>query len=543
MSGNKIKLFDTTLRDGTQGAGVSLSVEDKLRIAQMLDRFGIHYIEGGWPGSNPKDELFFKQAKKLKFKHSRLTAFGSTRRKDNPAHADSNLRAIIRVQTPVACIFGKAWDFHVIHALRASLEENLKMISDSVRFLKSKGLEVIYDAEHFFDGFRTNRQYALSTLKHALEAGADNLTLCDTNGGNIPSQISEIVCEVKKFLPRNTALGIHAHNDSDCAVANTLTAVQQGCTLVQGTINGYGERCGNANLISIIADLRLKLGFDCISDQQLRLLTEVSRYVSEIANFVPNDHQPYAGYSAFAHKGGVHVSAMARHTKTYEHVDPAIVGNQRRILVSELSGQANVLIKARELKLDFSKKTQALKNVIEAVKKMEHLGYQFEGAEGSFAIMVRKAIQQHRTFFELKGFRVSVEKDSRDVQVKSEATLKLICNGVERHTVAEGDGPVNALDNALRKALEEFYPELKTVSLSDFKVRVINAEAGTKAKVRVLIESRDEKDEWGTVGVSENIIEAAWQALVDSIEYKLLKDGVAPRIALRQKNLIKKLKM
>lgn len=519
-----VKLFDTTLRDGTQGAGVSLSLEDKLKIAQAIDRLGIHYIEGGWPGSNPKDEFFFKEAKKLKLKYSKLTAFGSTRRKGKPAHQDANLLAIARVKVPVACIFGKSWDLHVIHALRTSLEDNLNMISDSVRFLKSKKMEVVYDAEHFFDGFRANREYALSALKSAWQAGADNLTLCDTNGGSIPSQVSEIIRVVKKTLP-DASIGIHTHNDSDCAVANTLAAVHEGCSLIQGTINGYGERCGNANLLSIIANLKLKLGINCVGDEKLQWLTEVSRYVSEIANVVPNNHQPYVGFSAFAHKGGVHVSAMARHTKTYEHVDPAIVGNQRRILISELSGQANILLKARELKLDFQKNSQAVKNVIDAIKKMEHQGYQFEGAEGSFAILVRKAIGQHRTFFELKGFRVSVEKSSQDGNVVSEATLKLIVNGMEQHTVAEGDGPVNALDNALRKALEKFYPQLKHVSLKDFKVRVINAEAGTKAKVRVLIESRDEKDEWWTVGVSENIIEASWRALVDSIEYKLLKDG------------------
>ncbi len=520
---NKIKLFDTTLRDGTQGSGISLSVDDKLKIAQALDRLGVHYIEGGWPGSNPKDEEFFKKARSLKFKTSKLTAFGSTRRKDRAAHNDPSMLALLRVKTKVACIFGKSWDLHVIHALRATLEENLNMIYDSVRFLKSKGLEVIYDAEHFFDGFRADKAYAMSALAQAYKAGADNLTLCDTNGGSLPFQVAEIVREVKKQLPK-VSLGIHTHNDSDCAVANALMAVEEGCTLVQGTINGYGERCGNANLVSIIANLNLKMGLNPLPQEHLQSLTDVSRFVSEIVNLVPNDHQPYVGYSAFAHKGGVHVSAMARHMKTYEHIDPALVGNNRRILVSELSGQSNILLKAQELKLDFSKDSVAVKNVIETVKKMEQQGYQFEGAEASFAILVQKALGVHKTFFELESFKVSDEKDSQTEVMISEASLKIRVKGVEQHTVSKGSGPVNALDGALRKALEPFYPALKKVSLTDFKVRVIDASSGTKAKVRVLIESRDEKDEWVTIGVSENIIDASWQALVDSIEYKLLKD-------------------
>ncbi len=520
---SRVQLFDTTLRDGTQGSGVSLSVEDKLKIASALDRLGVHYIEGGWPGSNPKDELFFKEARKLKFKQAKLTAFGSTRRKDKAAHQDPNLLAIVRVKTPVACIFGKSWDFQVIHALRATLDDNIKMIRDSIRFLKSKGLEVVYDAEHFFDGYRANAAYALASLRAAAEAGAGNLTLCDTNGGSLPSQIRDIVLAVRTELPE-ASLGIHTHNDSDCAVANAVTAVEQGVSLVQGTINGYGERCGNANLVSIIANLKVKLGIDCVSDHQLGSLTEISRYVSEVANVVPNDHQPYVGFSAFAHKGGVHVSAMARHTSTYEHIDPALVGNERRILISELSGQSNVLLKAKELNLDFSKNSDAVKSVIDAVKKMEQQGYQFEGAEGSFAVLVKKALGEHRTFFELLGFSVTVEQNQGASTIVSQATLKLKVKGEVRHTVAEGEGPINALDNALRKALEKYYPTLKSVSLTDFKVRVVNASGGTKAKVRVLIESRDHRDEWSTVGVSENIIEASWHALVDSIEYKLLKD-------------------
>jgi 2-isopropylmalate synthase len=517
-----VKLFDTTLRDGTQGAGISLSVEDKLKIAQALDEFGIHYIEGGWPASNPKDTLFFHEARKLGLKKARLVSFGSTRKKETASSKDENLRALLDVKTPTVCIFGKSWDMHVTHALRTSLEENLRMISDSVSFLKKHGREVIYDAEHFFDGFRANSDYAINTLKKAADAGADNLTLCDTNGGSIPGAIHEIVREVRRRLP-GSALGIHAHNDSDCAVANSLAAVQEGCGLVQGTFNGYGERCGNANLASIIANLKLKLGIDCLTDEKLRTLTETSRYISEVANTVPNDHAPYVGHAAFAHKGGVHVSAVARQTNSYEHVDPAVVGNQRRILISELSGKASIILKAKELNLDFYKNAEAVGKVIAALKTSEHKGYQYEGAEASFALLVQQALGRRRKFFNLKGLHVTVEKDPTDGRMTSEATLKIEVGGREEHTVAEGDGPVDALDRALRKALEKFYPEIRGMSLADFKVRVINASAGTAARVRVLIESRDARDEWGTVGVSENVIDASWQALVDAVEYKLLK--------------------
>jgi 2-isopropylmalate synthase len=519
----KVSLYDTTLRDGSQGEGVSFTVDDKLKIVQTLDRLGIHYIEGGWPGSNPKDEEFFHRARSLKLKRAKLAAFGSTRRKGHPAHLDDNLKAIVRVKTPVACIFGKSWDLHVTHALRATLDENLEMISDSVRFLKTKVGEVIYDAEHFFDGFRANPAYALATLGAAAKAGADNITLCDTNGGSLPSRIAEVMRVVRAELP-STPLGIHTHNDSDCAVANSLQAVMEGCELVQGTLNGIGERCGNANLVSIIPALKLKLGIDCVSDEQLRYLTEASRTVFEVANLVPKDGQPYVGHSAFAHKGGVHVSAMARHTQTYEHMDPAIVGNQRRILISELSGKANIHFKAKELNLDFEKDPAAVEKVIQHVKLLENQGYQFEGAEGSFALLVHRMADGRRPFFDLKAFRVIVEKDRNTGQLVAEATLKVAVDGREEHTVAEGRGPVDALDRALRRALEKFYPDLREMSLMDFKVRVINASAGTAAKVRVLVESKDHTDEWTTIGVSENIIEASWQALVDAVEYKLLKD-------------------
>ncbi|OGS38521.1 MAG: citramalate synthase [Elusimicrobia bacterium RIFOXYD2_FULL_34_30] len=515
-----VNIFDTTLRDGTQGEGISLTVDDKLRIASALDDIGIHYIEGGWPYSNPKDIEFFKKVKKLKL-NAKITAFGSTRHKDSKPEKDGNLLAIVNIKPDCACIFGKAWDLHVSFALNTTLEKNLDMIYSSVKFLKSKNLEVIFDAEHFFNGFESNPDYALEAIKSAVAGGADIITLCDTNGGMLPNQVKNVVEYVKNLI--SVPLGIHAHNDSGCAVANSIIAVQSGCTHIQGTLNGWGERCGNASLSSIIPNLKLKLGIDCIASEKLKLLTETSRYISEIANVVPSHKQPYIGYSAFAHKGGIHASAVAKKSSTYEHINPSLVGNQRRILISELSGRANILLKSKELNIDFEKNTDKTKKILQIIKEYEKKGYSYEGAEGSFELLVKKHIGKHKTFFDLGGFRVAVEKD-KNGNLKSEATIKVFVKNKEELTAAEGDGPVNALDNALRKALDKFYPQLKNVRLSDFKVRIINPSDGTGAKVRVLIQSTDGKNEWNTVGVSENIIEASWQALVDSIEYKLLKE-------------------
>ena len=523
----KVKLFDTTLRDGSQGAGISFSVDDMVKIARALDDLGMHYVEGGWPGSNPKHELFFKEAAKIKFKNAKIVAFGSTRRKDIRASEDPNLKALVASKVKVACIFGKSWDLHVEHALRTSLDENLRMIKDSVAFLKSKGMEVIYDAEHFFDGYKANRDYAIATVKAAREAGADNITFCETNGGMLPGDVREIVGAAGREL-EGIELGIHAHNDSDCAVANSIVAVVEGCSLVQGTINGLGERCGNANLCSIAPALSFKLRYECLPAKKLVELTEVSRYVDEIANIVANERQPYVGRNAFAHKAGVHVSALARHASTYEHLNPALVGNERRILISELSGRSNISFKFKELSLDLEKDPKAANKIINVIKEYEHKGYQFEDADGSFTLLTSKALGMYKPFFELKSFRVSVEKNAKGDMV-SEATIKLTVNGKEEHTVAEGDGPVNALDNSLRKALEKFYPEIREISLSDFKVRVINAGAGTAAKVRALIESKDKNSIWGTIGVSENIIDASWKALVDAFEYKLLVNEIGKR--------------
>ncbi|HXG62955.1 MAG TPA: citramalate synthase [Planctomycetota bacterium] len=517
----RIKIYDTTLRDGTQGEGVTFSMEDKVRIARRLDEFGVHYIEGGWPGSNPKDVRFFERMKEVPLRRAKLAAFGSTRRPHTAASADSNLRRLVESGASVATIFGKTWDFQVLEVLNASLEENLAMISDSVGFLKPRFEEVVYDAEHFFDGFKSNREYALRTLRAAEEAGASCLVLCDTNGGTLPHEVVEIIREVRRHV--RAPLGIHVHNDGECAVANSLAAVLEGVDHVQGTINGYGERCGNANLCSIIPNIMLKLGLPCLPEGSLAQLRDVSRFVSELANRPPWQHQPYVGDSAFAHKGGAHVAAVSKHPQTYEHVNPELVGNHRRVLVSELSGQSNVLWKAAQYGIDLSKNTPETRQILQLLKELEDQGYEFEGAEGSFELLMEKALGRHRGSFELEGWRVVVEKRG-DAAPAAEATIKLKVNGIPEHAAAEGNGPVSALDNALRKALDAFYPTLKTMSLRDYKVRILEGTQGTSAKTRVLIASGDGHETWGTVGVSHNIIEASWQALVDSIEYKLRLD-------------------
>lgn len=520
---NAVKIFDTTLRDGTQGEGISLSVDDKIKIAQRLDALGVHYIEGGWPGSNNKDIEFFERAKSLKLNRAKITAFGSTRRKNIEAKDDANLNLLVESGVSVATIFGKSWDFHVHEAIRTSLEENLNMIGDSVVYLKSQGLEVIYDAEHFFDGYKNNPDYALQTIKRAESAGADWVILCDTNGGTLPGEISEIVQTVCSEI--EVLVGIHAHNDCELGVANSLAAVQAGARQVHGTINGYGERCGNANLVSIIPNLQLKLDYTCVSDEQLQTLTSVSRYVSEMVNVHMPNNQPYVGSGAFAHKGGIHVSAILRHAKTYEHITPELVGNKQRVLVSELAGQSNLLFKAKELQIEIDKENPHTKNIIAAVKDMEHQGYQFEAADASLELLLLTQFGKLKEKFRPISFKILGQK-TKDDAVISEAIVKLQINEDIAYTVAEGNGPVNALDKALRKALIPYYPAIETMHLSDYKVRVISEKDATAAKVRVLIESSNARSSWTTVGVSENVIEASWEALIDSIRYGLLKEPV-----------------
>lgn len=517
-----VTLYDTTLRDGTQGEGISLSADDKLKIAAKLDKMGIHYIEGGWPGSNPKDMEFFLRIKDIPLEHAKITAFGSTRKPGVKVTEDTSIQSILDAGVKTACIFGKSWDFHVTHALMTTLEENLKMIKESVSYLKSKGLEVIYDAEHFFDGYKKNPLYAMATIFAAQEAGADLICLCDTNGGSMPTEVRDIVDEV--YVKLDTPLGIHAHNDCELAVANSLMAVEAGAVQVQGTINGFGERCGNANLCSVIPNLALKMGQECIDREHLQGLTEVSRYVSELANMLPNTHQPFVGNSAFAHKAGIHVSALLKNPETYEHMQPEVVGNVRRVLVSELSGMSNIVYKSEELNLDvdFDHTNPETKQVLEKIKQLEHQGFQFEGAEASFELLIRKAFNGYQEPFRLEALRIIMEK-KEDQDLHSEAVIKLRVGDESVHTAAEGNGPVNAVDNALRKALEGFYPVIGDMQLADYKVRVLDGNSGTGALVRVLIETRDKQTSWGTVGVSENIIEASWQALVDSIVYGLLK--------------------
>ncbi len=517
----RIEIYDTTLRDGAQSEDISFSVEDKLRIAQKLDELGVHYIEGGWPGANPRDAEFFQKAKRLKFKKSKLVAFGSTHRASSKVNKDPSIKALITANTPIVTIVGKTWDFHVREALRVSQKTNLDLIYNTIAYLKKRTPKVFFDAEHFFDGYKTNPEYALNALEAAVSGGADCIVLCDSNGGTLPHELGDMVEKVLGEF--KIPIGIHAHNDAECAVANSVIAAELGASHVQGTINGLGERCGNANLISVIPNLKLKLKLNCISDEQLKKLKEVSRFVTEIANLRHFKRQPFTGDSAFAHKGGIHVSAIQRHPETYEHIRPELVGNYQRVLVSDLGGKSNIIRKAKEFNLKIDPDSPKVVRIVKKMKELENQGFQFEGAEASFELLMKKTFGLHRKFFNLIGFRVIVEKRKEGEEPISEATIMVKTpRGVE-HTAATGNGPVNALDNALRKALEKFYPQLKDVTLIDYKVRVLAAGKGTSAKVRVLTESGDDSHKWGTVGVSENIIEASWQALVDSIEYKLLR--------------------
>ncbi len=520
--GDKIFIYDTTLRDGTQGEDVSFSVDDKLAIAKKLDELGVDYIEGGWPGSNPKDRDFFERAKDLKLNNAKIVAFGSTLRAGFTPDEDYNIQSLLTAGTEIITVFGKTWDIHVTEALGISLNENLDLIRNTITYLKSKGKKVFFDAEHFFDGFKRNKAYAISCIKEAISSGADTIILCDTNGGSLPFEVEDIVKEVVNLFPHVT-FGIHVHNDSETAVANTLYAVRAGARHVQGTINGYGERCGNANLCSIIPNLQLKMGYDVVPPENLKKLCEVSRFVDEMANLPHRKNSPYVGDSAFAHKGGVHVSAVLKNPKTYEHIDPELVGNQRRVLISDLSGGSNIIYKAKEMGIDIDPYDSAASNVLNEIKELENKGYQFDGAEASFEILLKRALNLYKPFFRLIGYRVIVERRSGDEEPLSEATVMIRVGDKAEHTASMGNGPVNALDNALRKALERFYPELRDVRLIDYKVRILLSDKGTGAKVRVLVVSTDGKEEWGTVGVSENIIQASYRALADSYEYKLLK--------------------
>ncbi|MDN3511839.1 MAG: citramalate synthase [Candidatus Jettenia sp.] len=516
---DKIFIYDTTLRDGSQSEGISFSLQDKLAITLKLDDLGVDYIEGGYPIANPKDEAYFKEVKSLKLHHAKVTSFGSTRRADKHVEDDRNVTALLQADTPVVTIVGKSWDFQVTDVLKVSLDENLKMVSDTVAYLKSKNREVFFDAEHFFDGYKKNREYALRVLQAAQSSGADAIVLCDTNGGSLPAEVAEIVRDVRQKI--QGMLGIHVHNDGDLAVANTLAAIDQGVRQVQGTINGFGERCGNADLCSIIPNLVLKRGYRCLRDGRLKKLTEVSRYVYETANLLLRPNQPFVGTSAFAHKGGLHINAIQKNKGTYEHIPPESVGNERKILISELSGSSTILAKIEKFHLTHD--GAFMRSILETVQNLENEGYQFESAEASFELLVRKKVGRYKPFFNLQGFRVIVEKRENGLPI-TEATVKVEVDGIQELSASEGEGPVNALDSALRKALERFYPSLKDMKLVDYKVRVINPRKGTAAKVRVIIESQDEKNIWNTVGVSENLIDASWHALVDSIEYKLLKE-------------------
>ncbi|HXG92412.1 MAG TPA: citramalate synthase [Blastocatellia bacterium] len=519
----KVKIYDTTLRDGTQGESVAFSVEDKLMIARKLDELGIDYIEGGWPGSNVKDAEFFELARHIRFDHAKLAAFGSTCHPRNQAETDPNLRALLEAETPVVTIFGKTWDLHVAKALGITLEQNLELIAASVAYLKSKGREVIYDAEHFFDGFKANPDYAIETLVAATSGGADFVVLCDTNGGTLTSRLTEVIARVRRSI--GAPLGIHAHNDSDLAVANSIAAVECGARQVQGTMNGYGERCGNANLCSVISVLELKLGYETIGRNRLAHLTQASRFVAELANLPHRSDLPFVGRSAFAHKGGVHVSAVMRDPATYEHVEPELTGNSRRVLISDLSGKSNILYKAAEMGVDLSGSESRLQPVVRRIKELEHQGFKFEAAEASFRLLLEEATGSYSEFFSLESYSVAVERNVGG-EITSKATVRVGVGGQTKEATAAGCGPVHALDCALRLALRDEFECLSEVHLTDYKVRVLDADKATAAKVHVLIQSCDKQESWSTLGVSTNILEASWQALADAINYKLHKAGI-----------------
>ena len=521
---NHIEIFDTTLRDGTQGEYVSMSAQDKIRIARRLDQLGVDIIEGGWPGSNPKDQEFFDRARDEDFAHARICAFGSTRRVQFAPDEDPNLKAMLQAGTPVVSLFGKSWTLHAEVALGVTLDQNIDLINSSVAYLKSHDKHIVYDAEHFFDGYKADRDYALATLRAAAEAGAHVLVLCDTNGGTLPMEIYKIVRDVCGQF--DIPVGIHTHNDGACAVANTLMAVDAGARHVQGTINGIGERCGNADLCAVIADLQLKMGYSCVEPDQLATLADISHFVDEVANLNPVDRAAFVGRSAFAHKGGIHVSAVMKEPRAYEHIEPELVGNKRRVLVSDLSGQSNVRYKAEELGIQLSEKDTA-RRAVQRIKELEHLGYEFEGAEASFELLLRTIKGETADYFVRERLRVRSE-DGRDGNAFSEATLAVNVNGHRTLVAAEGSGPVDAMSNALREALLGFYPNLEGVRLADYKVRVLTPEEGTAAKVRVLIEHHYNNKSWHTVGVSNNLLDASWQALSDGIRYQLLTEGAEP---------------
>lgn len=518
-----VYVYDTTLRDGTQREGISLSLTDKLRIARRLDEFGVHYIEGGWPGSNPKDAEFFNAVRNMEFKTAKVTAFGSTRRKNSATAADPNIQAILEAGTPAVALVGKSWDLHVYDVIETDLEENLAMIADSVGYMKEQGKEVVYDAEHFFDGYKANPEYAVMTVRVAAENGADVVVLCDTNGGTMPWEITEIVSRVIEQVP--APIGIHTHDDAGCGVANTLAAVRAGAVHVQGTINGYGERVGNANLCTIIPDLQLKMGKNCVPQENLTQLTELSRFVAEVANLAPDSHVPFVGTSSFAHKGGIHVAAMRKNGASYQHIDPTLVGNQQRTVISELAGRGNVLDKASEYGVD-TDSAQA-REVLQQIKELEAQGFSFESAEASMSLMLHRLQAGYQPPFELLDFTVLV-RHRAGREPGADATVKVRVGEKLLHTAAEGNGPVNALDAALRKALLDAYPSLANVNLSDYKVRILDSQNGTGATTRVLIDTEQGSRRWSTVGASANIIEASWQALVDSLEFALINGNSTP---------------